>query len=231
MNSALKHQEPNAASAIERYREHAEGYDASAAGTMRLRRRAIAALKLRRGDAVLDVACGTGLSFPLVVAAVGGEGRVTGVELSPDMARLACDRIARTGWANVMLIEAAAEDAALAGPFDAVLFNFTHDVLQSPAALARLFAVVAPGARVAASGSKLLPRWLEPANILVRRINAPYLTTFAGLRRPWHHLSRYVPDLRVETALWGTGYVAYGAYRPADCPEGSIVPPAPVRKK
>jgi demethylmenaquinone methyltransferase/2-methoxy-6-polyprenyl-1,4-benzoquinol methylase len=181
---------------------------------MRLRRHTIAALKLRRGDAVLDVACGTGLSFPQLVASVGGEGRVTGVELSPDMARRARERIARAGWANVTLIEAAAEDAALVGPFDAVLFNFTHDVLQSPTALAHLFAVAAPGARVAAAGSKLLPRWLEPANALVRRINAPYLTTFAGLRRPWHYLAEYVPDLDVHAALWGAGYIGYGHYMP-----------------
>ncbi len=181
---------------------------------MRLRRRTIAALELRRGDIVLDVACGTGLSLPLIVAAVGREGRVTGVELSPDMARLARERIAGAGWANVTLIEAAAEDAVLGGPFDALLFNFTHDVLQSPAALAHLFAGAAPGARVAASGSKLLPRWLEPANALVRRVNAPYLTTFAGLRRPWHRLAEYVPDLKVRAALWGAGYVAYGHYTP-----------------
>ena len=212
MNSTLQHEDPDPLRAIERYRAHAEGYDASAARTMRLRRRTIAALKLRHGDAVLDVACGTGLSFSLLVAAVGAEGRVTGVELSPDMARRARDRIARTGWANVTLIEAAAEDAPLAGPFDAVLFNFAHDVLQSPAALAHLFAFVAPGAHVAASGSKLLPRWLAPANVLVRRINAPYLTTFAGLRRPWRYLADQVPDLEVRAALWGAGYVAHGRY-------------------
>ena len=206
--------QPDARRAIERYRTHAEGYDASAARTMRLRLRTIAALRLRRGDSVLDVACGTGLSFPRLVAAVGREGRVAGVELSPDMARRARERIARAGWVNVTLIEAAAEDAALIGPFDALLFNFTHDVLQSPAALVHLFAVAAPGARVAASGSKLLPRWLEPANVLVRRINAPYLTTFAGLRRPWQQLAEYVPDLDVRAALWGAGYVAHGRYRP-----------------
>ena len=95
MNSTLQHEDPDPLRAIERYRAHAEGYDASAARTMRLRRRTIAALKLRRGDSVLDVACGTGLSFPLLLAAVGEEGRITGVELSPDMARRARDRIAR----------------------------------------------------------------------------------------------------------------------------------------
>src|SRR2546430_6241580 len=194
MNSALQHQEPNAASAIERYRAHAEGYDASAARTMPLRQRTIAALRLRRGDAVLDVACGTGLSFPLLVAAVGGDGRVTGVELSPDMARRARERIASVGWANVIVIEAAAEDAALAGPFDAVLFNFTHDVLQSRAALARIFAATRPGARVALSGSKFLPWWLAPVNAVVRRMNEPYLTTLGRMPQPWRQPAHYVPD-------------------------------------
>ena len=200
--------------AIERYREHAPRYDASAARTMPLRRRTIERLGLRRGDAVLDVGCGTGLSFALLASAVGADGRVVGVELSPAMAGLARERVAEAGWTNVRVVEAAVEDAALPGPFDAVLFNFTHDVLQSPVALARIFATVRPGARVAVSGSRLLPRWLEPVNALVRRMNAPYMTTFAGLRRPWRHLAEYIPDLRVRSALWGAAYVACGRYRP-----------------
>ena len=199
--------------ARERYREHAKGYDASARRTLRLRERAIAALDLKPGEAVLDVACGAGLSFPLLVARVGAAGSVVGVELSTDMARYARERIAGAGWTQVTLIEAAAEQAALPGPFDAVLFKFTHDVLQSPAALANIFAAANPGARVAAAGSKLLPWWLEVANVWVRRINAPYLTTFAGLRRPWQGLLAYVPDLRVRAALWGAAYIAHGRTR------------------
>ena len=203
---------PDPRLAIERYREHAPGYDASAARTMRLRRRTIELLALRAGEAVLDVACGTGLSFPLLAAAVGGSGRVVGVEISPAMASRARERVAAAGWRNVSVIEAPAEEAHLPGPFDAVLFNFTHDVLQSPAAIARIFASMRPGARVAASGSKLLPRWLEPANAFVRRINAPYMTTFAELRHPWRPLAAYVPNLEVRSALWGAGYVAHGRY-------------------
>jgi demethylmenaquinone methyltransferase/2-methoxy-6-polyprenyl-1,4-benzoquinol methylase len=216
--------DPNAQRAIERYRAHAERYDASAARTMRLRRRTIAALALVPGDSVLDVACGTGLSFPLLVAGVGGAGRVTGVELSPDMARRARARIEQAGWANVTLIESSVEDARLAGSFGAVLFNFTHDVLQSPAALARIFAVASPGARVAVAGSKLLPWWFAPANAVIRRMNAPYVTTFAGLRRPWRNLIEYVPGLQVRWVLWGAGYVAWGRYspRPSSKPDSAV---------
>jgi demethylmenaquinone methyltransferase/2-methoxy-6-polyprenyl-1,4-benzoquinol methylase len=203
---------PESRLAIERYRGHAPGYDASAARTMPLRRRTVELLRLRAGDAVLDVACGTGLSFPLLQAAVGESGRVVGVEISPDMASLAQERVAAAGWRNVSVIESPVERASLPGPFDAALFNFTHDVLQSPVALARIFAAMRPGARVAASGSKLLPRWLEPANVLVRRISAPYLTTFVGLRRPWSPLLDYVPDLDVRPALWRAGYLAHGTF-------------------
>src|SRR5439155_18913447 len=198
---------PDHQRALERYRALAAGYDASALRTMPLRKRVIGALELSPGDAVLDVACGTGLSFPIIEQAIGARGRLTGVELSPDMAALARARIAAHGWANAALIEARVDDAALGGPYGAILFNFTHDVLQSPAALTRIFQAARPGARVAAAGSKLLPWWLSPANIYVRRINAPYMTSFEGLRRPWRHLVRYVPDLVVRPALWGAGYV------------------------
>ena len=183
---------------------------------MLLRRRTIAALDLRPGDAVLDAGCGTGLSFPIIEMAIGGRGRLTGVELSPEMARLARERIAGHGWGNARIVETRIEDAALEGPFDAILFNFTHDILQSSHALERVFDAARPDARVAAAGSKLLPWWLAPANFYVRRINAPYMTTFAGLRRPWRELSRYVPDLSIEPALWGAAYLAHGRYRPRD---------------
>jgi hypothetical protein len=100
--------------------------------------------------------------------------------------------------------------AAWEGPFDAVLFNFTHDVLRTPGALERIFASCRPGARVAVAGSKLLPWWLAPLNGWVRRNNAPYMTTQAGLDRPWSPLQRFVPDLKRRPALGGAAYYAWG---------------------
>jgi demethylmenaquinone methyltransferase/2-methoxy-6-polyprenyl-1,4-benzoquinol methylase len=158
---------PDPERALARYREHAANYDASAARTLPLRYRAIWNLELAPGDAVLDVACGTGLSFPILQDAIGPAGRLVGVELSPEMAALAQARIDRARWTNATLIVARMEDADLApprGPFDAVAFNFTHDVLQSEAALAKIFAACRPGARGAVAGSNLLPGYLAPWN-------------------------------------------------------------------
>ena len=208
------HAAPDRELAIERYRHRARGYDASARRTMRLRERTIAKLALRPGDSVLDVAAGTGLSFPAIERAIGEHGRIVAVELSPDMAALARERVAREGWRNVDVVVGAAEEIPLARIFDAILFNFTHDVLQSPRALDNVFASAKDGARVAIAGSKLYPRWLAPLNAFVRWNNAPYLTTFDGLDEPWRLVRRFVPALARESALWGAAYVGWGTYRP-----------------
>ena len=207
---------PDSGRALARYREHAAGYDVSALRTLPLRYRTVWNLGLAPGDAVLDVACGTGLSFALLEEAIGPSGRLVGVELSPEMAGIAQARIDRAQWRNAELLVARMEDADLTPPrggFDAVAFNFTHDVLQSEAALANIFAACKPGARVAVAGSKLLPWYLAPFNLYVRWNNAPYMTTQANLRAPWKLLERYVPDLARTPALWGACYLAKGTFK------------------
>ncbi len=205
---------PDPKRAIARYRVHAPGYDASAQRTLELRRRTLARLALQPGETVLDVACGTGLSFPLLQEGVGATGRIVGVELSPDMLALARERCAREGWRNVDLRESAMETAEIPGPVDAVLFNFTHDVLRSPSALARIFAATRPGARVAVAGMKLAPWWLAPLNLVVLAQARPYMTTFEGLGRPWSLLEPYLAGFERESVLFGTGYIGWGRVKP-----------------
>jgi demethylmenaquinone methyltransferase/2-methoxy-6-polyprenyl-1,4-benzoquinol methylase len=197
------------------YRVHAASYDASARRTMPMRRRTIAGLGLQPGQTVLDVACGTGLSFALLRDAVGPSGRVIGVEVSPEMLAFARARCQQMGWANVTLVEGAAESAPLPGPLDAILFNFTHDVLQSPQALARIVQAARPGARVAASGLKYPPWWLAPLRPWVRALAHPYMTTLDGLDCPWRHLLPHVEGWRWRPALGALGYVACGTVKGA----------------
>jgi len=205
--------DPDPVRAVEQYRRHATGYDASARRTMDLRRRAIAWLELAPGERVLDVACGTGLSFPLLVAGVGSAGAVVGVELSPEMLSQARARVAQMQWPQVTLVQASMEQAPLQGLFDAVLFNYTHDVLQSPRALVNIFAHVRSGARVVAAGVKHPSAWLYPLRLLRLWKARPYLTTFRGLDRPWMPLEPYLQEMEVKSVMFGTNYLARGRAR------------------
>jgi ubiquinone/menaquinone biosynthesis C-methylase UbiE len=129
------------------------------------------------------------------------------------MIGLARDRVAAAGWSNVSLVEAPMEEADLRDQFDALLFNYTHDVLQSDSALERIFSSARPGARIAIAGIKHPPALLFPLR-LYRLIKArPYVSTLRGLDRPWRLLSGYVTDLRVEQVMLGTNYLACGTTR------------------
>ncbi|UCU95609.1 class I SAM-dependent methyltransferase [Hydrogenophaga taeniospiralis] len=190
------------------YRSKAAGYDASAEFTMPLRRRTIALLQLQPGQTVLDVGAGTGLSYALLCAGVGDTGRVLAFEQSPDMFALAQQRVQREGWANVWHVNASAETMQLPALADAVLFNYTHDICRSPAAVANILRQVKPGARVAMAGIKYFPWWTGPLNLLAWLKNRPYNARAADLWEPWSLVAAQCKDFRWNSTQWGMGYIA-----------------------
>jgi arsenite methyltransferase len=198
------------AASREKYRRRAAGYDATCGPTWPIRERAVAMLGLAPGMAVLDVGCGTGLTLPLLRAAVGESGRVFGCDHSPHMLAQARSRVARAGWRNVRLFEQAAQTLALPEPVDALLFHYTHDILRSDAALDALLGQARTGARVAVAGIKYLPRWLEPLNAWVYLKNFGYNGAPGGLRTPWDRIAPRLCDWRWEPTQYGMGYLGQG---------------------
>jgi len=205
---------PDAALALHQYRSLVSGYDAACRWLGSIRRAAVAALALKPGEIVFDVGCGTGATLPLLAEAVGPDGHVVGIEQSPEMLALARSRVARLGLSRrVTFVETAAENAKLPQTADAVFFCYTHDFLQTPAALHAIFSATRPGARIAVAGMRFLPWWGAPVNLWLGLRARRYLTTFRGLREPWAPLQAYCPDLRV--LRWfhlGTSYLAAGTY-------------------
>lgn len=201
---------PDQRRALEQYRRAAPGYDRHMWFARGTHREAVEQLDLQPGQTVLDVACGTGLNFEQVEAGIGEDGRLVGIDLSPEMLAAARARVAAAGWKSVALIEAAAEDARLPHPVDALLFSFAHDVLRSPAALDNLLAAARPGARVVAAGGKWPPRWLVPVHAYVRWQAPRYVTTMEGFDRPWTLLAERVDGLEIRPRSLGGAYVAWG---------------------
>lgn len=219
--------EPAAPSAIEagvrarsiaKYRRRAQRYDGTCGPTWPIRERAVAALALRPGDRVLDVACGTGLSLALLRDGVGADGHVIGFDHSAEMLARAQQRVAEAGWRNVTLLHSAAQELSLAQPVDALLFHYTHDILRSPAALDRVLACARPGARVAIAGIKYFPRWLAPLNAWVYLKNVGYNGAPGGLRTPWDRIAPRLADWRLAPTQFGMGYLATGRLIEAEVP-------------
>jgi ubiquinone/menaquinone biosynthesis C-methylase UbiE len=212
---------------IETYRKKAKHYDI----TSRLypvpgypqqgqRRRAVQALGLRAGDSVVDIACGTGLNFPLIEEVIGPNGRIVGVDLTDAMLAHAEDRIAANGWRNVSLVQADA--AAFDFPTEVNAILATYALSQVP----ECAEVIAHGAAALSGGGRWVvldlkvphntPGWLvQPGTAIVRR--------FASIdewimRRPWEAIRaamhEELADLSWTELFFGTAFLAAGSRGP-----------------
>ncbi len=109
---------------------------------------------LQRGQQVLDLGTGTGsVAVGAASAVMPGGGTVTGMDISPEMLRLARQRAASMGLSNITFLEGRAEEIPTpSGRFDAVLASLSlMYVIDRGAAAREITRVLRPGGRVVAA--------------------------------------------------------------------------------
>ncbi len=176
----------------------------------RLRRETIGSLHLQPGQTVLDVACGTGRNFPLILEKIGPSGKLVGVDYTAAMLDRARERVKREGWRNVELIRGDAARIDLGREFDAALCTLAIGVIPDyRGALDRMVAHLKPGAWLAIGDAKrssglygLAFNWL--ADLL------GYGAAEDMSRRPWESLGEMLGDIHYEEWFSGFFYVSGG---------------------
>jgi ubiquinone/menaquinone biosynthesis C-methylase UbiE len=212
---------------IETYRKKAQRYDVTSRlypvpgyPHRALRLRAVRALGLREGDSVIDIACGTGLNFPLIQDVIGPDGRIVGVDLTDAMLARAQDRIETNGWRNVSLVQADAAEFDFPAEVDAILSTYAmSQVPECAEVIAHGTAALSGGGRWVVLDVKVpdsTPGWLAQLGTAIVR---PFASIDEWImRRPWDVIRAAMHDELADLCwtelLFGTAFLAAGSRSP-----------------
>jgi demethylmenaquinone methyltransferase/2-methoxy-6-polyprenyl-1,4-benzoquinol methylase len=208
---------------IETYRKRARYYDVTPQlfyplGLQRAhRRRATRALRLRPGDSVVEIACGTGLNFPLIEQEIGPEGRIVGVDLTDAMLAQAQHRIETNRWCNISLVQADLAEFEFPTGVDAILATYAHSLLpESGQVIARGAAALSAGGRWVVLDLKIpaiTPRWLTQLGIATVGRSGSLEEWI--VRRPWEAIRAAMQDTLADLSwtelFFGIAYLAAGS--------------------
>ncbi len=175
------------------------------------------ALGLRAGDTVIDMACGTGLNFPLLERVVGPDGRIVGVDLTDAMLARAQDRIEMNGWSNISLVQADAADFDFPTEVDAIVSTYAlSQVPECAEVIAHGAAALSGGGRWAVLDLKVpdnTPGWIAQLGTAIVR---PFASIDEWtMRRPWEAIrvamQEELADFSWTELFFGTAFLAAGS--------------------
>jgi demethylmenaquinone methyltransferase/2-methoxy-6-polyprenyl-1,4-benzoquinol methylase len=197
------------------YRKRAKRYDLTANWLFRLagfrvskyRRETVEALALQPGDTVVDLACGTGLNFPLLEKKVGQDGKIIGVDLTDAMLDQARERVHNAAWTNVELVQADLAQYEFPSGVSGILSTLAITLVPEYDQVIRRGAEsLVPGRRMAILDIKRPERWPEGLVRFAAWLNKPYgVSLELADRHPWKSINQHLLEVIFSGILfWGS---------------------------
>lgn len=172
----------------------------------------VKALRLRPGDTVVELGCGTGLNFSYLQHAVGPEGKIIGVDLTDSMLSVARERLEAEGWKNVTLVQADVSEwdfpEGIAGVFSTLALTL---VPEYDTVIRKASRALRPDGRLAVFDMKEpdnWPRWLVRLAVW---LNKPFgVSLELADRHPWESIRSYLKEVAFNEYYFGALYLSVG---------------------
>ena len=196
-----------------RYDWHMKVYNLIGMRIAKYRRHAVGLLKLKPGDCVVDLGCGTGLSFPHIMDRIGPDGHLIGVDMTAGMLACARERCDRAGWKNVELVQSEIGSYLFPEKIDAVISTGVMGyVPEYDRVIQNAAQVLAPDGRLVIVDAKQPDTWPLLLFKLLFKIKKPLGLGIEYFdNRSWESVERYFQETALEERYGGWVYFSVGS--------------------
>lgn len=179
-----------------------------------IRKKAVTKLNVRKGDKILEVACGTGRNFPYIMKALGKEGVLIGFDYVQEMLDAAKQLCKRRGWDNVKLIQGDAAELKIGEEkFSGILSVLGISAIPGwEQALLRCFEALTPGGKLVVCDARPFHGTGKFFNPLIKAIYSRFAAWDSTKNIP-EKMKEIFKNVQIEEFNFGTFFIAVSTKR------------------
>lgn len=176
------------------------------------RKKAVDYLNLGDGDFVVDLGCGTGLCFPLVMERIGPNGKLLGVDISTEMLSIAEERVESAGWSNIELIHSDIDEFEFPAEINGLISTGVFGYLgERTKVLEKIYKSLVNNGKVVIIDGKRPQKWPSFLFKIFVKLSSPYGLTESYFDNDTSEIvSRLFQNVRFEEMYGGLIYITTG---------------------
>lgn len=176
----------------------------------KLRRLAVEMLELKKGDTVLDLACGTGLNFKFLEDTVGSSGKIIAFDYSNEMLTAAKQKTKKNNWKNIIFFQGDAAQLSLNTKVDGILSTLGISAIpQHKEALKKAFDILRNNGKISILDAQLPLGFWSIFNPLITYIYKHW-ACWDYTKNISEDLQQLAVDTKTEWYNGGVIYITYG---------------------